>query len=166
MTVTPELQRLYASAPAADRLLETLELAHPLFAATHYLTNAPEGFAAALEAGGDPVEFVALPFAARQPGADGSGKQELALVIDNVDREIVEELERASADPTTRIAATYRAYAASDLTRPGAEPIALSISEVSAGLARVEATAGRTDVLNKRFPGVLYTVARFPGLDR
>jgi hypothetical protein len=165
MTVTVDLQRLYASAPADDALWETLEISHPLFAQTRYVTNQPLAFLAQLETGGV-VEFISLPFAARQPGSSRSGTQELGLVIDNVDREIIEELERAAGDPTTPIAVTYRAYAASDLTRPGAEPIALSITEVSAGLSHVEATAGRTDVLNKKFPGVLYTVAQFPGLDR
>jgi len=165
MAVSPALQRIYASAPAGATVWETLEIYHPLFLQRHFVTNTPLAFTARLETG-DLVTFETLPFAARQPGSNGSGQQDLALVLDNVDRELIEELERASLDPTTRIEVTYRAYASDDLEAPGSEPIALSISEVSAGLAQVEATAGRTDVLNKKFPAVLYTVAQFPGLDR
>lgn len=165
MTVSPELQRLYASAPDAIELRETLELSHPLFTATHYVTNGPSAFSAALE-GGEVVEFLPLPFAVKLPGADSGGNQNLGLVLDNVDRQITDELERAAADPSTRIGVTYRAYTSDNLAAPGSDPIALSLSDISAGLARVEATASRTDVLNKRFPAVLYTVAQFPGLDR
>lgn len=165
MAVSEEMQRLYASAPTGELILETLELAHPLFAQTHYVTNAAEPFTATLETL-ETVTFETLPFAARQPNSDGTGNQELGLVIDNVDREIIEELERAIADPTQRIAVTYRAFASSDLTAPGSTPIALSISEVSAGLTTVEASASRADVLNRKFPAVLYEIGQFPGLDR
>jgi hypothetical protein len=165
VTITPELLRLYASAPTQVEMRETLELAHPLFAVSHYLTNSPQGFAANLETG-ELVTWRSAPFLVRLPGANAGGTQDLGLVIDNVDREALDELERASGDPTTRIAATFRVYSSDDLTRPGSNPIALSISDVSAGMTRVEATATRTDILNKRFPAVLYDVARFPGLDR
>lgn len=165
MPVSEELQRIYASAPAGETLLETLELAHPLFARTFYVTNAPEPFTATLETGAT-VDFETLPFAARQPTSDGQGNQDLGLVIDNVDREILEQLELAIANPRERIAVTYRCFASGDLSAPGSDPIALSISEVSAGLTTVDATAGRADVLNRKFPAVLYEIGQFPGLDR
>jgi hypothetical protein len=165
MPVSEELQRIYASAPAGELILETLQLAHPLFSQTWFITNAAQPFAATLETGST-VDFICLPFAARQPVSDGSGNQDLGLVIDNVDREIIEELERAIADPSQRIAVTYRVFASGDLGAPGSEPISLSISEISAGLTTVEATAGRADVLNRKFPAVLYEIGQFPGLDR
>jgi hypothetical protein len=165
MTVTPQLQRLYASAPTGEAIWETLEISHPEFSQTRWITNTALPFTATIETG-EAIDFITLPFSAKLPASNGGGTQELALVIDNVDREIIEELERASTDPTTRIAVKYRAFASSDLTRPGSDPIDLSISEVSANMTRIEATAGRTDVLNKKFPAVLYTVALYPGLDR
>lgn len=165
MPVSEELQRIYASAPAGEMPLETLQLAHPLFSQSWFITNHSAGFSATLETG-ETVDFIALPFAARQPNSDGSGNQDMGLVIDNVDREIIEELERAIADPSQRIAVTYRAFASGDLSAPGSEPISLSITEISAGLTTVEATAGRADVLNRKFPAVLYEIGQFPGLDR
>jgi hypothetical protein len=165
MTVTPELQRLYASAPAGEELFETLEISHPAFLATHYITNAALPFTAALETG-EVVDFISLPFGAVLPAESASGTQDMSLVIDNVDREILEELERAATQPTTRISVVYRAYSSVDLSAPGSDPVSLSITEVSANLTSVQATAGRSDVLNKKFPAVLYTVATFPGLDR
>lgn len=165
MPVSPALTRIYASAPAGAAVWETLEIAHPRFLKTHYVTNTARAFSATIETG-ETIDFETLPFGARLPGSNSGGQQDLALVLDNVDREIIEELERASADPTTRISVVYRAFASDDLSQPGSDPIALSITEISAGLATVEATAGRTDVLNKKFPAVLYDIQQFPGLDR
>ena len=165
MTISRDLQRLYASAPADEEIRETLEIRHPRFAASHFLTNAALGFSANIETG-QLVDFIALPFTAKLPGASSGGNQDLTLAIDNVDREIIDELERAAADPTQRISIVYRMYASGDLSAPGSDPIALSISDISAGLTRVEATASRTDVLNRRFPSVLYEIGLFPGLDR
>jgi Domain of unknown function (DUF1833) len=165
MTISPELQRLYASAPAGETILETLELRHPRFAQSWFITNAALPFTARLETG-QTIEFITLPFSAKLPGANPGGQQDLVLVIDNVDREIIAELERAAADPTNRISVIYRNYASGDLSAPGSDPIALSISDVAASATRVEATASRTDVLNRRFPSVLYETGLFPGLDR
>jgi hypothetical protein len=165
MTISLELQRLYASAPDGEIILETLELRHPLFAQTHFITNAALPFTATLETG-QAIAFETLPFSAKLPGANSGGQQDLALVIDNVDREIIDELERAAGDPTQRISVVYRTYPSRDLSAPGADPIALSISDISANASRVEATASRTDVLNRPFPSVLYDTVRFPGLDR
>lgn len=165
MTISRDLQRLYASAPADEEIRETLELRHPRFAASHFITNAPIGFSANLETG-QLVDFTPLPFTAKLPGANSGGNQDLTLAIDNVDREIIDELERAAADPTNRISVVYRQFTSADLSAPGSDPIALSIADVSAGLTRVEATASRTDVLNRRFPSELYEIGLFPGLDR
>lgn len=165
MTISPALQRLYASAPEGERILETLELRHPRFSQSFFLTNAALPFSARLETGAL-VDFQTLPFTAKRPGASPGGNQDLVLVIDNVDRQIITELERAAQDPTQRISVVYRAYASSDLTAPGSDPIALSLSDVSANASRVEGTASRTDVLNRRFPAVLYEIGLFPGLDR
>jgi hypothetical protein len=165
MTVTPALQRLYASAPDGAVIYETLELRHPRFTQAYYLTNAALPFSAQLETGAQ-VDFMALPFTAQLPGANSGGTQDLTLVLDNVDRLIVDELERAAGDPRTRIAVTYRAFASTDLSGPGADPIALSLSDVTATDTQVQGTASRTDVLNRRYPSVLYEIGMYPGLDR
>ncbi len=165
MTISPELQRIYASAPEGVAIWETLELRHPRFSQSHFITNTALPFSARIETG-QMIDFITLPFTAKLPGANSGGTQDLTLVIDNVDREIIDELERASADPTQRISVVYRSFASDDLTRPGSDPIALSIADISASAPRVEATASRTDVLNRRFPSVLYEVGLWPGLDR
>jgi hypothetical protein len=165
MTISLALQRIYASAPAGETIFETLELRHPLFSQSWFITNAPLPFTAQLETG-VAVAFVCLPFSAKLPGANSGGQQDLALVIDNVDREIIAELERAAGDPTQRISAVYRSFTNFDLTAPASDPIALSISDISATATRVEATASRTDVLNRPFPSVRYETGQFPGLDR
>jgi hypothetical protein len=165
MTISQELQRIYASAPDTEEVWETLELRHPLFSQYWFITNTALPFSANLETG-QLVDFICLPFTAKLPAATSGGTQDLQISIDNVDREIILELERAAQNPRQQIVLIYRAYASTDLSAPGSDPIQLSISDISASLTRVDATASRTDVLNRAFPSILYEVDIFPGLDR
>jgi uncharacterized protein DUF1833 len=165
MTVSPEIARIYASAPVDDDYYETLELSHPSFTTDWFLTTQVAGFTATLETGRQ-VDFLPAPFAVKLPGSNGDGNQQLTISLSNVDRLIVDELERAGDAPQDPINANYRVYAASDLSAPGAVVLNLGISEVSATDTDIAATAARSEVLNRPFPRELYTVAAFPGLDR
>jgi hypothetical protein len=77
-------------------------------------------------------------------------------------------VQRAHADPTERITATYRLYLSSLGTTqtPQAPPLRLAFDTIQITEEAVAGVAGRSDVLNRRFPGVWYDVAHFPGLDR
>ena len=165
MVISAELARVYASAPTDDDVVETLELAHPNFSRTWYIVSKAYPFAANLE-GGAPVTFDPLPFAVVLPSKSGEGQQDLGVSIDNVDQAIIDELEAANADPTTKITATYRAYTASDPGAPAFILPALALTDIVATDTSVKGTATRTDVINRPFPSVLYTIQLFPGLDR
>jgi hypothetical protein len=165
MVVSRQLARVYASAPVDDDYIETMELAHPLFSQTHYIVSQPDPVAATLE-DGSAATFLPLPFSVQLPQQDGSGQQDLQIVIDNVDQVIIDELERAAGDPTTKVSATYRVFTRSDLTAPAFVLPALAMAQVIATESQVTGTASRTDVLNRPFPSILYTIALYPGLDR
>ena len=165
MTVPDDLARIYASAPTDDSYIETIELAHPLFSQTWYLTTEPYAFAGSLE-DGTAVSFEPFPFSVQLPGQSGQGQQDLVLAVDNVDRSILDELERANADPTQLITATYRVFTRSDPAAPALVLPALAIADVAATATQISGTASRTDVLNRPFPASIYTVEQFPGLDR
>ena len=165
MVISAELARVYASAPADDDVVETLELAHPNFTKTWFLVREPYPFDATLETGAA-VTFEALPFAVVLPAKSGEGQQDLGISIGNIDLVLIDELERANDDPTTKISATYRAYVSSDPSAPAFVLPALALSEIIASETVARGTATRTDVINRPFPSVLYTIQLFPGLDR
>jgi len=160
------LREVFASAPDADAIVETLELTHPLFTpASHYFTKWPEEITLTLEGGGS-QKFIPFPYNVQLPQADGQGRQDLQLSIANVDRIIVAQLQQAITNPQQRIEAVLRVYLLSDLTAPAARPIRLRIDAAAITMETVSAVAGRADVLNRRFSAHVYRPERFPGLMR
>ena len=99
-----------------------------------------------------PVEVIPVP--------------QITLSIDNVSTEIIKCLDRA-VETQDMIEMTYRPYLTSDLSMPQmASPITLVITEVSADISKISATASIMDIGNKSFPAENYTVKKYPGLSR
>lgn len=165
MALSASLKKYYASAPAGVFVFQTLELSHPQFTTTHFITNNPEKVTATDE-GGTARAYISLPFGIRMPTKNASGRQELQIEIDNVDQQILMELERAAADFDTPISVTFREYTSDSLAAPASNPITLVATDIEATEASVVMTATRADVLNRVFPSLFYTLDRFPGLDR
>lgn len=169
--ITPELAHTYASAPTGVDLWVTLALEHPAWVASghgpYYLTNAPVAFTAALETG-PTVTFAPFPFAIVLPTVDGAGQQDLQVTLTNADPEIAAAVQAAHADPTQRITATVRIFLSSLGTTqtPQSPPLRLAFDALQITEEAVSGIAGRSDVLNRRFPSVWYDTATFPGLDR
>ena len=164
---TPALRQAYASAPGGEDILATLELNHPLWPAPQYLTNAARAFTAPVAAGGAPITWLAFPFTLVLPTVDGAGQQTLEVTFTNADPLVRDLVELARQDPTRRITAVYREFL-SDALDAGAQsaPLALSFDSIATSNEAVAGRANRSDVLNRRFPGLWYDVAHFPGLDR
>jgi Domain of unknown function (DUF1833) len=166
---TSALRTAYASAPAGVDIWPTLELDHPNWAAPYYLTSAPAAFTATLETTGNPtVTFQSFPFAVLLPTVDGAGQQDLRVTLTNADQAIADAVQQAHQDPTQQITAVYREFLSTgDATQlPQSAPLRLAFASVQITEDAVTGVAGRSDVLNRRFPGVWYDVALFPGLDR
>lgn len=165
--ITFDLARVLASAPAGIELWPTLELDHPLWSAPYYLTSAEVAFTAVLETG-DTVTFQPFPFALVLPTLDGAGQQDMQVSLTNADTAIAKAVLAAHADPTERIVAVYRLYLSTlgSSQTPQSPPLRLSFDSIQIADETVSGVAGRSDVLNRRFPGVWYDIARFPGLDR
>ena len=93
-----------------------------------------------------------------------TGVPSLQITIDNVARDIMANLELA-VTTSTPITVIYRMFLSSDLTGPqNNPPMALTIINISADVFKVVATATFGDLVNKRFPSVVYDVERFPAL--
>jgi hypothetical protein len=162
---TAALQTARASAPSAETILQTLELRHPLWPVPFYLTNYPLAFAAMLETGAA-VTFRPFPFAVVLPSVDGAGQQDMQVSLTNADQQIADAIRAAHKDPTTNIEAVYREFLGTDQGAPQSAPIRLVFDAIQVTEDAVSGVAGRSDVLNRRFPGVWYDVQHFPGLDR
>lgn len=168
---TTALSTNRASAVGGQDILRTLELSHPLWRdgagkpVTYYLTDWPQEFDAVLESG-DTVTFTPYPFAVVLPTLDGAGRQEMQVSLTNADLMVGDLVRAAHVDPSQRIECVYREFLSDALDAPQSAPLRLSFDMIQIGDDAVTGVAGRSDVLNRRFPSVWYDVQHFPGLDR
>jgi Domain of unknown function (DUF1833) len=166
MPISPELKRVYASAPQDTRFIDTLALWHSFWGRNYFLTNDTQPWIFSLETG-VLVQFDAIPFAIVMPGQDGRGQQDLQIVIENIGREVMGPIEQASGRPSESIVCQYRVY----LDRPNSlpqidPPLELRLTNIVVGLTSITATGTRADTLNRAFPSDVYRAEHYPGLDR
>lgn len=167
MPISPELQRVYASAPVNDHYIETLSLTHPAFTdGVKYITNSKNGWNGNLE--DDTLVFYQYaPFVAIPPNGAEQAALTLQVGIDNSNREIMEELENISDTPSVPVEVVYRVYLESDpTTLQNNPPLKLDVSSVLATQDVVSFAASMTNLRNMPFPSQLYTTDLYPGLER
>lgn len=159
----------YASAPAAEVILHTLELRHPSFTTPLRVVNDHRDLTATLEADapqdpGAAVLFVAFSFRFKLPDVQKSGMPEIEIEIDNVSRDVLDYIDQA-ANSADLIEVTYRPYLESDTSAPQMDPpITLVLHDVDADVFSIRGRASFGDYGNRRFPGEWYDAQRFPGL--
>ena len=176
-TLSEALKEAYASAPSETVLLHTLELRHPAFIDDNgnqtaiRIVRDNKNYTCRLEDTapldpGEEVEFQALAFDLELPPVEAIPVPEITLSIDNVSTEIIKYLDRA-VETQDMIEMTYRPYLTNDLSTPQMDPpITLVITEVTADISKISATARMMDIGNKSFPAENYTVKKYPGLSR
>lgn len=168
-TLDDALKEAYASAPAAEVILHTLEIRHPSFTQPIRVVRDHANFTAYLEPtapvdpGGE-VTFVGMAFEFIPPEVVKASSPEIEISLDAVSGEIIAYLD-AAAQSSDLIEVTYRPYLASDPSGPQVDPpITLVIRSVTADVFRVRARAGFADLSNRKFPNEVYDASRFPGL--
>lgn len=168
-TLDDALKEAYASAPAVEVIMHTLELRHPSFDEPVRVVRDQSDFVAYLEDDapenpGEQVTFVAFAFDFTMPDVVKSSSPEIEIVLDGISGEIVQYLDTA-AQSGELIEVTYRPYLASDTSGPSMNPpLTLVIRSVTADVFRVRARAGYADLANRKFPNEVYDTERFPGL--
>lgn len=167
MPVSPELARVYASAPTDVQYIETLEISHPGFVGgLIYITNQPGGWTGTLETA-QVVEFLPVPFATVPPRSADEASLTLQVGIDNASATLMENLERISQSPTDPIKVVYRVYLSNDpVTIQNDPPLTLDVINVTATVDTISFAAGITNLRKLPFPAVLYDTVAFPGLAR
>lgn len=168
-TLDDALKEAYASAPAEEVILHTLEIRHPSFTEPIRVVRDYNDLSATLEDdapenAGEEVTFVAVAFDFILPEVSKSTSPEIEISLDNVSGEIIAYIDAAAQTPDL-IEVTYRPYLDSDTSGPQMNPpLTLVMRSVTAEIFRVRARAGYADLSNRKFPNEVYTSERFPGL--
>lgn len=158
----------YSQAPV-DPVLHTLEIRHSAFTAPIRVVRDRQDHTLRLENeapqnAGQFVTFTRFAFEFVLPKIDQSGTPKLQIAMDNVDRVIRRSLDQAiySLAP---VEVLYRPYLASNAEAPIMSPILhFEIESIDMTPLRVTAVCRIDDLVNKQFPGNVYTVDEFPGL--
>lgn len=171
------LREAFASAPAEEVALNTLELRHPDFVDENgdpaHLRIVADGadFTAKLEAtapadAGLSVLFRACPFAFTQPERSEQPLPEAELTIDNVARELAPQLDR-TLETNAPIEIVYREFLVSRAAiGPSFVMRGLQGKRVNVGTFRVTGRAGWFDLVNGRMPLNDYRVETHRGLEQ
>lgn len=176
---TDALEEAYASAPADEVVLDTIELHAIGPDGSHIFQPEPirivlddADCVATLEQtaprhAGQAVTFRGFRFDVTLQPSQATGVPEMELGVDNVSDEIEDALAQA-VEAHAKILVIYRAYLASNPNAPQNTPIILTgINPVADdSTRRVTMRCSAADWLNKQVPSQVYTRARFPGLSR
>ena len=180
---TAAIAEAYASAPADDYVVSTLELLHPAFVDA---SNNADSIRVALDNqdwdltyeagaplfGGQTKTFSALAMQVTLPEQTDSSLGTLNLALDNVPRTIWPKLQAAAKVKASAIV-IYREWVATrnistGIYTPSAAPDMiidqLTMKIVTATLLRLEGSATFADLLNRQFPRRKFTRTDFPGL--
>lgn len=105
--------------------------------------------------------FLAYPFGLVPPEV-GSDQQDLQIVFDNVSREIIDGIELASENSEIPIKLRYFIFVDDEIDSQ-ITPITLNLTNISANLQSISATATRADLFKYQFPTKIYGTG-FEGL--
>jgi hypothetical protein len=168
-TLSQALKEAYASAPANTVIYHTLELWHPVFTVPIRVVRDYNDLTAKLEstAPRDPstnVTFIAFNFEFTKPEISDTGVPQITIVMDNVDRAIITNVE-AALSTTEMVTVIYREFLSTDLSAPqNNPPLQMTILSVVSDVFKVTATAGFPNLMNYRFPRIEYSPEVFVGL--
>lgn len=179
------IQEALASAPLNEIVLCTLELSHSSFLNEQgeiepirvvrddgvlLQEGDPDiyGFELKLEndAGTNPgeyVKFVACMFDFELPAQQEGSLPTVEIKIDNVTRLVSKYLD-AAVELNEPVIVVYREYLNTDLATPQFILGGMSITSVKSTVFGVTATASFADLVNRNFPGKVYSPKEFRGL--
>lgn len=171
------LAEAYSSAPTSDDdiVVHTLEIRHPAFVddagqpTSLWMVRDHQDFVARIEPGapvkgGQQVTFAAIAFDFQLAPVETSPVPEIAITIDNVGRDIIDQLDAAVIDGRI-ITVCYRPYLAGDRSGPKiARPPVYTLVDVEPGNFRIDARARTGADLSVAFPRETYKAEKFPGL--
>lgn len=155
-----------ASAPVGVYEITCLEITHETFDAPLRIYHPGYDPLTVTTEAMESQTYQACAFDTTPPSSDDSGRISRSLTIDGVDGSLIKALVPASQSEEP-ITATVRTYLSNDLTAPQfLRPEVLTLTNISVSKTTITATAENEDVINRRFPRVIYTTDNTPGLKR
>lgn len=155
------LETVYASAPADQVLIPTLEIAHDAIE-TIRICAGFEDVEATLE-DDSTVTFEAAGIQIALPKRDTSGQQSLTFAIDGVTG-IAQDRIDAALEAGGQVTITYRTFLSSDLTAPADTPLVMTLVQGRIERGVVQLQASYHDLLNYAWPRDRYTADFSPGI--
>lgn len=168
-SLSDAIQEAYATAPAGEVVLHTLEFRHPSFTQPLRVVRDRADLNATLESTApenpnEEVTFVQFAFDLELPDVTNGSSPELLLTMDNVSRDVMGYLDLA-ANSQNLIEVTYRPYLLTDTSEPQMNPpLTMTLKEVECDIFRITARCGFGDFANRPFPRDVYDLQRFAGL--
>lgn len=176
------IREAYTAAPNGQVILSTLELRHASLVAPVRLVRSPGDFiehddesgldiyghmltleSTAPVNPGATVLFQAVMFRFKLPSQTDARISGFEIAIDNATKYVSKSLDTAVTvrDPMTII---YREYISEDLSAPSMVVKNLTVKKIRSTVNQVTAIAEFADLVNKKFPSILYTPDEFRGL--
>lgn len=162
MTISLELQRIYASSPVNITFYNALYMTHPNWlTAIAYITNSVVDRTFNLY--GESVLFKPASFIVRLPQRDDLGVVEFGIDFPVTSTTVdLLDLAENSGQPIT---ATLTTYIDGSLD-PQMEPVKLFVDQIAMTHENGTATAQRIDLLNRSYPRNIVRALTYPGLLR
>ena len=155
------IKEAYALSPVNTIIYHTLEFRQGDLIDPVYIVRGTKEIKTKIENQEDRI-FKPLGFNFTLPPSTEEGFTALTLTVDNVDRRFSEFIQRALENPVP-IEVIYRPYLSTDLSKPQIDPpIILYLKDVKITPFTISGKATFMDLMNKRFPGEIYTRERFP----
>ena len=162
MTPQEKLRQILTTYPKGLYAIDTLEISHPLFTQTYYLTREPFGITA-FDDGGIERDFVGTNIGIELSASKSDLDQDFSFTIPDLENKLDNELELLPLDEEENISAIYRVYNSDDFSEPSDGPFDLNVINVSQKKGIFTIVCGAPQ-LNWNQTGIKYDYDTFPML--
>ena len=163
MAISPELARLYSSAPDNEIIMDAVILSCPAWKEdVNLITNVIQDTVKQYPAGNDRM-FIPAKFGLSRPKEDDTGVIEISMEFD-VTKELYDLLESAEK-LSNNITATFICYVEA-LAVPASPPYVLQMDSVTVTEKKVSFNARNAGLVNREFPYRVVLADSYPGLSR
>ena len=162
-SLSEAIKEAFAVAPSTVVVLHTLEIRQEGIQGPIFLVRARRELVAQDE-NGDEWTFEPCGFQFTLPPSTEEGFQSLNVAIDNIGLRVTNFIETAKSQRVP-VVMVYRPYLSTDLTTPQMNPpLMLYLKDLQVNAVQVTGRATFMDIVNKKFPSLLYTREDFPAL--
>jgi len=162
MTPEEKLRYILTTYPKDLYIIQTLEISHPDFSQTYFLTDETVEVVA-FDENGIEKTYTPTNFEVTLSSIKNDLDQNFEITIADLDNVLDDELERIPLNNNENITFVYRAYNSDDFSGVGYGPFKLEVFDVSQGVGAFTVRVGAKQ-LNWQKTGKIYDYDVFPML--